>query len=146
MKTLLLLTSLFWALLASTPVDIWNTLEKLRFKISFDKELDDIIFEPIATPAIRALEGKYITIKGFQLDYLELEEQNNKKLFISKYYLYSVSCIQPEQEHIIQISLNKELQLAEEKAYTFRGKFHLNESNLQAHPFQLHEAECLDCP
>ncbi|MFK7799944.1 MAG: hypothetical protein AB8E82_20995 [Aureispira sp.] len=146
MKTLLLLTSLCWGLLATTPVDIWEIMGQLKFKIHFDDEIDDVVFEPIATPAIQALEGKYIVIKGFNIDYLELEAHNPRVLFISKYYAPASSCTQPSTLTILQISTTDPLQLSEGKAYTIRGKFHLNTTNLIKHPFQLYEAECLDCP
>lgn len=146
MKTLLLLISLCWGVLAITPVDIWEIMGQLKFKIHFDDESDAILFEPIATPAIQALEGQYIVIKGFKIDYLELEEHNPKELFISKYYTSASSCTEPSTLTIIQISTTEHLQLSKGKAHTIRGKFHLNKTNLIKPPFQLHEAECLDCP
>lgn len=48
-----------------SPGGIWDDLLNLKFKIEYDESIDDVVFKPQFTEAIRRHAGKTVDIKGY---------------------------------------------------------------------------------
>lgn len=143
MKKCILL--IFIALVLSSfavPSDIWEVLEEIKFKIYFDKKLEEMVFEPIPTAEIKSLNGEIIEIKGF----LVTDEKGNQGLWEFLPFNYPYKCMSGiEMESMIKIVSKHKIVTNPEKPCTLKGRFELNTTNLLELPYILNEAECLDC-
>jgi hypothetical protein len=149
MKIGLILALCFSFFTISPPSDdVWEILSELKFDLRFDKELDDIIFTPKATKAIKKLVGKKITIKGFRskLYFEEDTELRKNKIYLCRYNTESLGCCTPYgAEAYIEVLLDENLTIEKDKAYLFKGVFELNTKDYMVLPFTLKNAECLNC-
>ncbi len=68
--------------LAQTKVDMWNEFAKTKFEPKFYEKLGEYLFYPNFPAAIKALEGKEVTIEGF---YVPFAPEDGNYIILSKY-------------------------------------------------------------
>ncbi|MGH1336397.1 MAG: hypothetical protein ACRBFS_09745 [Aureispira sp.] len=146
MKILFLVFSWCSTVLFFPPGDIWNVLDQVAYKVYFDKKLDDVVLVPIPSKSTKNLESQSsITIEGFKTTSLDKEFDHKNTIVLSRYDEQFQSCTNLLIEDCIQVFQTKKYQLKAGKSYTFKGCFHLNTQNQNEFPFQLKEAQCLNC-
>jgi hypothetical protein len=148
MKFGLILTLCLSYFTVSPPVDIWEILSKIKFKITFDEKLDDVFFTPQPTKAIKKLIGKSIILEGFKHEIVFEGDSKLKKnvVHLCRYEPQKFSCCVPYgAESYIKVVLNKGINIVEGKSYRFKGVFELNMKDPLELPFILKKAECLNC-
>jgi hypothetical protein len=141
---LILICLVFCSFIATPPNDVWGILSGIKYDIKFDEELDDIVFTPKPTTAIKEMNGKTITIQGYKSSIVDFKSTSPKgiTLLLYRYKKEVFSCTDLGLESYIEITPKEKMNLKEGILYTFKGVFNLNAKNPQTFSFQLKEAEC----
>lgn len=131
----------------SPPSDIWEVLSELKFDIRLDEKLDDIIFEPKPSKAIKHLIGKEITLQAFKSSFLEESfELKTNKIYLCRFKTQTMDCCGGYgAEAYIEVQTDKRIEIKEGKPYVFKGVFELNSKDYLNLPFILKDAKCLNC-
>lgn len=124
---------------AAPPAGPWEDLLELKFKIYFDEQVDEVIFEPKFSKSIRAYEGKTIELDGFIIPHdivVNATGENNDdgtKFMFSAYPLASCFfCGGAGQESVMEAYPKAPIAYTERKV-TLRGRLELNTTD----PMQL---------
>lgn len=146
MKLVLTLTLLLSSLAASGPTNPWAILAEMKFHVHYDTALEEIVFTPRPTRAIKRMVGQSITIEGFKTDLLPEAASDATTIFLSKFVDHSFGCYSSYGvESFIEIFPKGSFKTVEDQLYTFRGTFELNLDDPMKLPFRLRDAECLNC-
>ena len=121
----------------------WETFADVRFELQYVEEVGSHVEMPIFDEAIRAKEGKPMTLGGY---YLPLE-YDRKTIVLSK--LPFASCFfcggNVGQETIAEIQFaDKTRRFMPDEIIKVRGKLKLNNSDFDHFVFILEEAELLE--
>ncbi|MBR9919440.1 MAG: hypothetical protein GYB31_01280 [Bacteroidetes bacterium] len=123
----------------------WQLLAKIDFEEKFNEEVEDYIFYPIFHPSVKALEGKPVIIEGFVIPF---EETGQEDLLILSAFPFSncFFCGNAGPESVMDIQLKKPLskRAKQDDEMNFRGKLHLNDTDLYYMNYMLLEAEPVD--
>ena len=57
----------------------WKILTSLQFDMKFDEKIDDVVFKPLFTKAIKNLDGKFIIINA----YMYAQNEDNNTIILS---------------------------------------------------------------
>jgi hypothetical protein len=127
--------------------DVWKILSELKFDIRFDKKLDDVIFTPKPSKAIKKLIGKRIIIQAFKSKVFEREDFGSEEhaIYLCRYESEEMSCCSSPEAEYIEALPNEAIKLVEGKRYLFKGILKLNTKDYLNLPFILKDAECLNC-
>ena len=109
---------------SATQESLWKTLAKITYKKEFDEFLGFKIDKPVFSEAIKALDGKEVTVKGF---IIPVEGYKGHKEFILSAFPYSMCffCGGAGPESVMEVTAIEPIEYSTE-AITIRGKLKLN--------------------
>ncbi|MCB0705735.1 MAG: hypothetical protein KDC34_10520 [Saprospiraceae bacterium] len=120
----------------------WKILSKIDFEERYNEDVADYIFYPLFHPSIKRLEGEQVIIKGYVIP---IEETGQEDLLILSAFPFTECffCGNAGPESVMDIQLKKPVgkRIKKDKEMEFRGKLHLNETDLYYMNYMLLEAE-----
>ncbi|MGH1336342.1 MAG: hypothetical protein ACRBFS_09455 [Aureispira sp.] len=123
------------------PDGIWADLLQLKFKISFDEEVDDVTFQPKFTELIRSYEGQIIEVEGYIIPHNiaadamgNLEDKGDKFMFSAFPLASCFFCGGAGSESVMEAFPKDPINYTE-KRITLRGRLKLNEKDLLKLPY-----------
>ena len=125
------------------PTGVWEDLLKLKFKISFDEEVDDVVFKPKFTELIRSYEGQVIEVEGFIIPHNiaadamgDLDDQGDKFMFSAFPLASCFFCGGAGSESVMEAFPKDPINYTTQKI-TVRGRLKLNDKDLMKLPYIL---------
>src|SRR5687768_16095833 len=127
------------AVIAQDKTDSWNEFAKTKFEPKYYEKLGEYLFEPSFPPALKAMEGKEITIEGF---YVPFAPEDGEYIIISKYPMSQCFfCGGGGPESIAEVNFAKNPgKFQVDDLITVKGKLKLNADDLDHVNFILTEA------
>lgn len=118
--------------------DIWKTLAKISYKKEYDAVMGFKIDKPVFSEAIKSLEGKTITVKGY---IIPTDGYKSHKEFVFSAFPYSQCffCGGAGPETVIEVEAKEAIKFTAE-SITIKGKLHLNDSDINRLMFRITEA------
>lgn len=138
--------------LQAPPEGTWKTLLKLRFDVKYDERIDDIVFQPIFTDDIRALEGKEITLKGYILphDITQMGGNPNKAKNDGSMFIFSAFpaatcfyCGGAGPESVVEVLPSKAIPY-NKNIVSIKGKLELNATDFLRLSYRLTNARLVE--
>jgi hypothetical protein len=125
------------------PTGPWEDLLTLKFDISYDESVDDVIFEPKLSKRVRQYEGKIIEIEGFIIpheiaaDAMASMDDDGQQFMFSAFPLASCFfCGGAGAESVMEAFPKNPLQYTERKV-KIRGRLEFNTTDFLKLPYQL---------
>lgn len=132
------------------PIGPWADLLELKFAISFDEEVDDVIFKPKFTKKIRSYQDKIIEVEGFIIphniaaDAMGDLNDDGAKFMFSAYPLASCFfCGGAGAESVMEAYPKNPIEYTERKI-KIRGKLTFNEEDFLQLPYVLKDVVVVD--
>jgi len=132
---------------ATPPTGPWAALLELKFKIYFDEDVDDVIFEPRFSEPIRAYEGKTIEVEGFIIphdiaaDAMGDETDRGDRFMFSAFPLASCFfCGGAGAESVMEATPKEPISYTERRV-TLRGRLEFNTTDPMQLPYLLKDVE-----
>ena len=123
------------------PDGVWADLLQLKFKISFDEEVDDVTFQPKFTELIRSYENQMIEVEGFIIPHNiaadamgNLEDKGDKFMFSAFPLASCFFCGGAGSESVMEAFPKDPINYTDKKI-TLRGRLKLNEKDLMKLPY-----------
>lgn len=137
---LLLWTAAGWTPALAQKTNMWQVFEKVKFRDTYVKEFRDILPVPQFDEAIRAWEGKEITLTGYVIP--ATEAPGFDWIILSRYsFANCFFCGKAGVESIAEIQLKgKRPFFKNDHQYTFRGRLQLNKDDWEHLHFILKDA------
>ncbi len=138
--------------LQAPPEGTWKTLLKLTFDVKYDERIDDIVFQPIFTTDIRALEGKEIVLKGYILphDITQMggnpsKGKNDGSMFIFSAFPAATCfyCGGAGPESVVEVLPSKAIPYSK-NLVSIKGKLTLNETDFLRLSYRLTNARLVE--
>lgn len=109
---------------SGTTESLWKTLARITYKKEYDDFLGFKIDKPVFSDAIKALDGKEVTVKGF---IIPVEGYKGHKEFILSAFPYSMCffCGGAGPESVMEVVAIEPIEYSAE-AIVIKGKLHLN--------------------
>lgn len=127
------------------PGGVWEDLLQLKFKISFDEEVDDVVFQPKFTELIKSYEGQMIEVEGFIIPHNiaadamgNLDDQGDKFMFSAFPLASCFFCGGAGSESVMEAFPKNPINYTTKKI-TLRGRLKLNDKDLMKLPYILEE-------
>lgn len=127
------------------PGGVWEDLLQLKFKISFDEEVDDVVFQPKFTELIKSYEGQMIEVEGFIIPHNiaadamgDLDDQGDKFMFSAFPLASCFFCGGAGSESVMEAFPKSPINYTTKKI-TLRGRLRLNDEDLMKLPYILEE-------
>jgi hypothetical protein len=127
------------------PAGVWEDLLQLKFKISFDEEVDDVTFKPKFTELIRSYEGQMIEVEGFIIPHNiaadamgDVDDQGDKFMFSAFPLASCFFCGGAGSESVMEAFPKAPINYTTKKI-TVRGRLKLNDKDLLKLPYILEE-------
>ena len=119
--------------------DTWNEFAKTKFESKYNEKLEEYLFYPEFPAALKALEGKEITIEGF---YVPFAPEEGNYIIISKYPMSQCFfCGGGGPESIAEVNFAKTPgKFQVDDFITVKGKLKLNADNVDHVNFILEQA------
>jgi hypothetical protein len=144
-RNLLIVVCIFAAsfVAAQGKVDSWNEFAKTKFEPKYHEKLGEYLFYPTFPAALKAMEGKEITIEGF---YVPFAPEDGDYIIISKYPMSQCFfCGGGGPESIIEVNFIKSPgKFQVDDLVTVKGKLKLNADNLDHMNFILEAASVIN--
>lgn len=130
------------------PTGVWADLLELKFKIYFDKDEDDVVFEPKFSEAIRAHEGMMIEVEGFIIPHdiaaESLSDDAGDKFMFSAFPLISCFfCGEAGAESVMEVTPSEPISYTERKV-KIRGRLEFNTTDFMRLPYMLKDVTLAD--
>lgn len=124
---------------AQQAPDTWVVFAKTKFEPKFHEDLGEYIYYPSFTPALKALEGKEITIEGF---YVPFAPEDGNYIIISKYPMSQCFfCGGGGPESVAEVYFAKTPRRFQvDDLITIRGKLRLNSDDIDHMTFIVQDA------
>jgi len=124
------LISLAGAASAQTKPDTWNEFAKTKFEPKFDEKAGEYFFYPNFPAALKALEGKEITVQGF---YVPFAPEDGNYIIVSKFPMSQCFfCGGGGPESIAEVNFAKEPgKFQVDDLITVKGKLKLNTADME---------------
>jgi hypothetical protein len=124
---------------AQTKFDAWNEFAKTKFEPKYDQKMEEYIFFPTFPDALKALEGKEITVQGF---YVPFAPEDGDYIILSKFPMSQCFfCGGGGPESIAEINFSKgALKFQVDDLITVKGKLKLNANSIDHSNFILTDA------
>ncbi|MFK7796562.1 MAG: hypothetical protein AB8E82_03850 [Aureispira sp.] len=123
------------------PTGVWEDLLKLKFKISFDEAVDDVVFRPKFTELIRSYEGQIIEVEGFIIPHNiaadamgDVNDQGDKFMFSAFPLASCFFCGGAGSESVMEAFPKDPINYTTKKI-TVRGRLKLNDEDLMKLPY-----------
>lgn len=126
---------------AQTTDNIWKTLSKISYKKEFDELMGFKIDKPVFSEAIKALEGKEITIKGY---IIPVEGYKSHKEFIFSAFPYSMCffCGGAGPETVMEVEATEGVNYSAD-AIIIKGTVRLNDKDINRLMYKLVNAKLI---
>lgn len=126
--TLLLLVGTTFSLSAQAEANLWKTLAKITFEKKYDDLLGFKVDVPVFSDAIKALEGKEVTVSGYIVP-VEGYKSHNEFVFSAYPYNMCFFCGGAGPETVMEVSATQAVKYSTERI-VLRGKLLLNRDNI----------------
>jgi hypothetical protein len=140
MKRTILFFTIFLCFTAmiSGQSDTWKTLSKISYKKEFDELMGFKIDKPVFSDAIKSLNGKEITIKGY---IIPVEGYKSHKEFIFSAFPYSMCffCGGAGPETVMEVRTKEAVKYTAE-SIVLKGILTLNDTDINKLMFRLDKA------
>ena len=125
---------------AQGKADTWNEFAKTKFEPKYHEELGEYVFYPTFPPALKQMEGKEITIKGF---YVPFAPEDGDYIILSKYPMSQCFfCGGGGPESIAEVNFGKgSPKFQVDDLITIKGKLRLNTKDMDHMTFIVDAAE-----
>ncbi|MFT4759242.1 MAG: hypothetical protein ACI9XO_000131 [Paraglaciecola sp.] len=120
----------------------WKTLGKITFKKQYDEMLGFKVDVPVFSPAVKALAGEIVTIRGYIIP-VEGYKSHNEFIFSAYPYNMCFFCGGAGPETVMEVVANEPIEYTAE-AITIRGKLETNEDDINRLLYALTEAELVE--
>lgn len=142
MKTILVTGLLSYAVLlnqTNTPILInWKRLTDVKFDRKFNKQVNMYFLYPTFGPAVTALKGKEVQIRGYMIP---VDEENNIYVISAQPMAMCFFCGGAGPESIIELQMkDKKLRFKTDAVKTVSGKLLLNPDNVEHLNYILQDA------
>lgn len=126
---------------AQTTDNIWKTLSKISYKKEFDELMGFKIDKPVFSEAIKALEGKEITIKGY---IIPVEGYKSHKEFIFSAFPYTMCffCGGAGPETVMEVEATEGVNYSAD-AIIIKGTVRLNDKDINRLMYKLVNAKLI---
>jgi len=124
----------------SIPTEnIWKTLSKITYKKEYDELMGFKIDKPVFGDAIKSLEGKEVTIKGYVIP---VEGYKSHKEFIFSAFPYSMCffCGGAGPETVMEVEAVEGIKYSDE-AILLKGTMKLNDKDINRLMYKLVNAK-----
>jgi hypothetical protein len=124
---------------AQSTDNIWKTLSKISYKKEYDDVMGFKIDKPVFGDAIKALDGKEITVKGY---IIPVEGYKSHKEFIFSAFPYSMCffCGGAGPETVMEVEAVEGIKFASD-AITIKGIIKLNDKDINRLMYKLVNAK-----
>lgn len=124
---------------AQDKADSWNAFAKTKFEPKFHEQLGEYVFYPSFPEALRLMEGKEISIKGF---YVPFAPEEGNYIILSKYPMSQCFfCGGGGPESIAEVNFAQgPPRFQVDDVVTVKGKLRLNIKDMDHMTFILDEA------
>jgi hypothetical protein len=121
-----------------TTESLWKTLARITYVKEFDSFLGFKVDKPVFSEAIKALNGKEVTVKGF---IIPVEGYKGHKEFILSAFPYTMCffCGGAGPESVMEVTTLESVEYSTE-SIVLKGKLHLNSDDVNKLMFSLTEA------
>ncbi len=126
--TLLLLLGATFGLQAQTETNLWKTLAKITFEKKYNELLGFKVDVPVFSDAIKALEGKEVTVSGYIVP-VEGYKSHNEFVFSAYPYNMCFFCGGAGPETVMEVSATEAVKYSTERI-VLKGKLLLNRDNI----------------
>lgn len=122
--------------------DIWKTLAKISYKKEYDAIMGFKIDKPVFSEAIKSLEGKIVTVKGY---IIPVDGYKSHKEFVYSAFPYSQCffCGGAGPETVMEVETKEAVKYTAE-SIVLKGKLQLNESDINRLMFKITDAVQVD--
>ncbi len=131
------------------PEGVWAELLKLKFKISFDLEIDDVAYRPLFTDEIKKLEGTIIELKGFVIPHdiaattIDISDDGQRFMFSAFPLAQCFFCGGAGAESVVEVFPKNPIPYSKQKII-LRGKLKFNRTDFLKLPYILEDAEWIE--
>lgn len=121
---------------------VWKTLTKITFKKQYDEIMGFKIDLPVFSKAVKALEDKEITIKGY---IIPVEGYKSHKEFIFSAFPYSMCffCGGAGPETVMEVEASEPVEYTAEQV-VLKGKLRLNDNDINSLMYMLYDAVLIE--
>ena len=147
MKKILSVLALSFFIIGSSQTlyaqsDIWKTLAKISYKKEYDAIMGFKIDKPVFSEAIKSLEGKIVTVKGY---IIPVDGYKSHKEFVYSAFPYSQCffCGGAGPETVMEVETKEAVKYTAE-SIVLKGKLQLNESDINRLMFKITDAVQVD--
>lgn len=118
--------------------NLWQALADLTFKKEYDEMLGFKVDVPVFSEALKELEGKEVTIKGY---IIPVEGYKSHTEFVFSAYPYNMCffCGGAGPETVMEVYANEAIKYTAEPV-TIKGKLELNDSDINRLIYALNDA------
>jgi len=120
----------------------WKTLGKITFKKKYDEMLGFKVDVPVFSQAVKDLEGKEITIRGYIIP-VEGYKSHNEFIFSAYPYNMCFFCGGAGPETVMEVVAKEPIEYTAE-AITIRGKLTTNEDDINRLLYALTDVELVE--
>ena len=120
------------AMLVSSPVNNsdsesstieWEQLMNIKYKLKYYEELETEMYAPVFNKALKAIDGKEVTIKGYVIP---IEVESEMMALSANSYSSCFFCGKASPASVISLHLKKYKFYKADTFKKFRGTLHLN--------------------
>lgn len=122
--------------------NVWKTLGKITYRKEYDELMGFKIDKPVFSDAIKSLEGKTITLKGY---IIPVEGYKSHKEFIFSAFPYSMCffCGGAGPETVMEVSAREAVKYTADQI-TLSGVLRLNSNDINRLMFKIEQAVKVD--
>ena len=145
MRTIIIAISLLLAatsLQAQDESNVWQTLAKLTYTKQFDELLGFKVDVPVFSPAVQALEGQEIEVKGYIIP-VEGYQGHTEFVFSAFPYNMCFFCGGAGPETVMEVYANEPIQY-QATSIRLRGTLELNDEDINQLMYILRDAELVE--
>ena len=122
--------------------NVWKSLSKITYRKEYDELMGFKIDKPVFSDAIKSMEGKTITVKGY---IIPVEGYKSHKEFIFSAFPYSMCffCGGAGPETVMEVSAKEPVKYTTEQV-TLTGTLRLNSDDINRLMFKIEHAVRVD--
>lgn len=122
--------------------NVWKSLSKITYRKEYDELMGFKIDKPVFSDAIKSMEGKTITVKGY---IIPVEGYKSHKEFIFSAFPYSMCffCGGAGPETVMEVSTKEPVKYTTEQI-TLTGTLRLNSDDINRLMFKIEHAVRVD--
>jgi hypothetical protein len=133
-----LVLSASFALSQSDSPSVWKTLGKISFKKDYDELMGFKVDKPVFSDAVKALEGKEVTVKGYIIP-VEGYASHSEFIFSAFPYNMCFFCGGAGPETVMEVTTIEGVKYTAE-SIVIKGILRLNDKDINRLMYKLEEA------